>query len=190
MSSSNTSFANLGQHVLRQFRELAVLTAYFYVAFATVILFKAAVLHSYGVRYIVWGAAIAKAILIAKFMLIGRAMKIGEGYQSAPLIKPILHKIFGFMFLLLVLTSIEELTVGLIHHRSFSALLGDIAGPRLGETLAEVLILLLALVPFIAFSVFAEALGEGTLRRMLFTGDTPRLVSIDNGDPGEKAVGA
>ena len=183
MDSGKNSKAILGRRVLYELNELAILTAYFYVAFATVILLKATVLHAYGVHYVVWGAAIVKAVLIAKFMLIGRAMKIGDGYLDGPLIKPIVRKIFGFMVLLLVMTSVEEMTVGFVHHRSISALFHEVAGARLGETLAEVLVLLLVLVPFVAFSVFGEALGEGSIRKMLFTGATPRLVGCVKGDP-------
>jgi hypothetical protein len=92
------------------------------------------------------------------------------------------------MVLLLVLTSVEEIVVGLVHHRSISAMFHEVAGPNLGETLAEVLVLLLALVPLVAFSVFAAALGEGSLRRMLFTSGTARLAGFANGDASEKSV--
>jgi hypothetical protein len=190
MDSGKKSKATLSRRFFRELNEFALLTAYFWVVFATVVLLKATVLHSYGVHYVVWGAAIVKAVLIAKFMLIGRAMKIGDGYLDAPLIKPILHKIFGFMVLLLVLTSVQGMAVDLFHHRSIPAMFHEVAGPSLGQTLAEVLVLLLVLVPFVAFSVFGEALGEGSLRRMLFTGGTPRLVGFAKGDPSQKSVDA
>jgi hypothetical protein len=166
----------LAKRVFRECRELALLTAYFYIAFATLLLFKATVLHSYGVHYVVWGAAIVKAVLIAKFMMVGRAMKIGDASLDGPLIKPILKKVFSFFALLLALTSAEEITLGLIHHRSIVAMFQEFAGARMGETLAEVLILLLVLIPFIAFNVFGEALGEGSLHRMLFTRGIVRIV--------------
>ena len=170
MSSSKHARLSIGQRLLHEFGEFAMLTTYFYVAFVTVAFFKATVLHAYGVYYIVWGAAILKALLIAKFMMVGQSMKIGEGYRNAPLIKPILHKVFGFLLLLLALTSLETILTGLLHHHSISTVFHQLLGKSFGETLAEVFILLLVLIPFIGFSVLAEALGEGKLRKMLFSG--------------------
>ena len=177
MDSFRDATASLIRRVLKDARELALLTAYFYVVFVTVVFYKATVLHSYGVRYVVWGTALFKAILIAKFMLVGRAIKIGEGSYEAPLIKPILHKVSAFLFLLLALTSIEEVVTGLVHHRSISATFHGLGGSRMGETIAEVLILLLVLVPFVAVDVFGEALGKGRLQSMLFKGGAPQFAT-------------
>ena len=170
-NQENTLF----QRLFREFGELALITAYFYAAFVTLILFKATVLHSYGVHYVVWGAAIFKAVLIAKFMMIGRAMKIGDGHAEGALLRPILYKTIEFLIFLLIMTGIEETTVGLFHHRSMSVIFHGFAGPSLGASLTEVLLLLLILVPFIGFTVLSEALGEGSLRRMLFKGGTTRV---------------
>jgi hypothetical protein len=159
-----------GEWILHEVQDLALLTAYFYVAFVVIIFYKATVLHSYGIRYVVFGFAIAKAVLIAKFMLIGRKIKMGEVRANSPLIKPIVLKLAGFMAILLVLTGIEQVMTTLIHHQSLTSLLQAFRGSELGQTLAEVLILLLVLIPFVAFTVFGEALGEGTLRDLLFKG--------------------
>jgi hypothetical protein len=56
----------------------------------------------------------------------------------------------------------------LFHHRSIAASLGELFGARLEETLAGCLIMLLVLIPFFAFRVLSEALGEGRLKRMFF----------------------
>jgi hypothetical protein len=73
--------------------------------------------------------------VLAKFILVGDAMKIGEG-RTGTLIWPTLHKAFGFLLLLVILTIIEEAVVGLFHHRSITDSLGDLVGTRLEETLA------------------------------------------------------
>jgi hypothetical protein len=93
-------------------------------------------------------------------------MKIGEGYTDRPLIWPTLYKSFAFIALLVVLTIIEEVVVGLFHHQSVAASLGELTGARLEEFLAGILIVLLVLIPYIAWGVLDEALGEGTLMRM------------------------
>jgi hypothetical protein len=75
--------------------------------------------------------------------------------------------------LLVVLTIIEEIVVGLFHQRSVAASLGDLFGPRLQETLAGYLIMLLLLIPLAAIHVLNEALGEGKLERMFFAERRP-----------------
>jgi hypothetical protein len=66
------------------------------------------------------------------------------------------------------MTTIEEAIVGMFHHQSATASLGELVGPRLEETIAGLVIVLLVLIPFFAFRVLGEALGEGRLPRMFF----------------------
>ena len=138
-----------------------------------VIAMKTAVLHTQGIEFVPWGIAIVKAMVLAKFMLIGRALKVGERNTTSPLIWPTLHKAFAFLVLLIILTIIEEAVVGLFHHQSIAASLGELVGARLEETLAGYLIMLLVLIPYFAFRVLGEALGEGRLARMFFVEREP-----------------
>jgi hypothetical protein len=167
MATETTTKATLGQRAVHEFKELAILTAYLYVTIGAVILMKAAVLHTAGVSFVPWGIAIVKALVLAKFMLIGRAT-IGERFNDRPLIWPTLHKSLAFLVLLIVLTVIEEVVVGLFHHQSAAASLGELTGAKLYETLASYIIMLLVLIPYIASGVLDEALGEGRLSRMFF----------------------
>jgi hypothetical protein len=165
--------ATLQQRAVNEFREFAILTVYLYVTLGAVIVMKTAVLHAEGIEFAPWGIAIVKALLLAKFMLVGRALKIGEGDTTSPLIWPTLYKALAFLVLLIVLTVIEEAVVGLFHGRSIAISLGDLAGRRLEETLASFLIMLLVLIPYFAFRVLGEVLGEGRLVRMFFVAREP-----------------
>ena len=160
--------ATLPQRAVHEFTEFAILTIYLYITLGAVIVMKTAVLHTVGIEFVPWGVAIIKALLLAKFMLVGRALKIGERNTTSPLIWPTLHKAFAFLVLLVVLTVIEEAIVGLFHGQSIAATLSDLAGRRLEETLAGYLIMLLVLMPYFAFRVLGEVLGEGRLMRMFF----------------------
>jgi hypothetical protein len=168
VATDTTTKATLGQRTVRELKEFAILTVYLYVTLGAVILMKTAVLHDAGVSFAPWGIAIVKALLLAKFMLLGRAMKIGEHYTTQPLIWPTLHKSFAFLVLLIVLTTIEEVVVGLFHHQSVAASLGEHTSAKLYETIAGFLIMLLVLIPYFAIHVLSEALGEGRLARMFF----------------------
>jgi hypothetical protein len=121
-----------------------------------VILMKTAALHTQGVEFTPWGIAIVKAVVLAKFMLLGEAVKIGGRTTTGALIWPTLRKAFGLLVLLIIMTIIEEAVVGLFHGKSIAASLGEMFGPRLEETLAGYLIMLLVLLPYCAFRLAAR----------------------------------
>ena len=168
MTTETSEKATLHQRAMRELKELAIIGVYLYITLGSVILMKTAVLHTQGIEFTPWGIAIVKAAVLAKFMLLGDAMKIGERITTRPLIWPTLHKAFAFLVLLIIMTIIEEAVVGLFHHQSIAASLGELVGPRLEETIAGFVIMLLVLIPFFAFRVLGEALGEGRLPRMFF----------------------
>jgi hypothetical protein len=165
--------ATLRQRTVHELKEFAILAIYFYITLGAVILMKTSVLHSHGIEFAFWGVAAVKAVVLAKFMLIGNALKIGEHHITRPLIWPTLHKAFGFLVLLIIMTTIEQAVVGLVHHQSIASSLGELVGPRLEETIAGAVIMLLVLVPFFAFRVLSDALGEGRLVRMFFVQREP-----------------
>ena len=168
MINETTAKAPLHQRAIHEFKELVFISLYLYITLGAVILVKTAVLHAEGIEYAPWGIAIVKAVVLAKFMLLGDAMKIGVRFGARPLIWPTLYKAFAFLVLLIILTVIEEAVVGLFHHQSIAASLSELVGPRLEETLAGYLIMLLVLIPYFAFRALGEALGEGRLTRMFF----------------------
>lgn len=168
--------APLRQRTMNEFKELSILTSYLFVVIAAANIMKAAVLYDHGIDVAYWGVAIVKAALLAKFIALGRAFKVGEHNATSPLIWPTLHKALAFLSLLVILTVIEEIVVGLLRHKTMTQSLADFIGPRLAESLAGILILLLVLIPYFAFEVLAEALGERTLVRMFFVDRKAHLV--------------
>jgi hypothetical protein len=168
LATETTAKATLQQRAMHELKEFAILFVYLYVTLGALILLKTAVLHAQGIDSVLWGVAAVKAAVLAKFMMLGYVMKIGDRNTVRPLIWPTLHKAFGFLVLLIIMTIIEQVLVGLFHRQSIAATLRDLGGPRLEETLAVFLIMLLVLVPFFAFRVLGEALGEGRLARMFF----------------------
>jgi len=160
--------ATLQQRAMRELKELVFLSLYLYITLGAVIMMKTAVLHTEGIEFTPWGIAIVKAVVLAKFMLLGNAMKLGERNTTSPLIWPTLRKAFAFLVLLIIMTIIEEAVVGLFHHLSIATSLGELVGVRLEETIAGFVIMLLVLIPYFAFRVLGEVLGEGRLTRMFF----------------------
>jgi hypothetical protein len=163
--ASDIPAKSLRERAMDEFKEMAVLSAYFFVIFAAINAMKVAVLHDYGIELSDWGVAVVKALVLAKFVLLGKMMKIGERQSDRPLIVPTMRKTLIFLVLLIVLSIIEEILKGYIHGHSIGQSLGDLFGKRLAETSAGILILLLVLIPYFAFEELAEALGEARLVR-------------------------
>ena len=173
MIAEITTKAPLHQRALHGFKKLVLISLYLYIPLGAVILMKAAVLRTEGIEFTPWGIAIVKALVLAKFMLLGEDLKIGGRTTTGPLIWPTLRKAFGLLVLLIIMTIIEEAVVGLFHSRSVAASLGELFGFRLVETLAGYLIMLVVLIPYSAFRVLDEVLGEGRLARMFFVEREP-----------------
>jgi hypothetical protein len=167
LTTNTSAKPTLHQRALHEFKELAIISTYLYITLGAVIMMKTAVLRTEGgVEFIPWGIAIVRALVLGKFVMLGNLVHVGGRDISGPLIWPTLRRAFSFLVLLIVLTIIEEAVVGLFHHRPIAASLGNLLGAQLEETLAGYLIMLLVLIPFFAFRVLSEALGEGRLERM------------------------
>jgi hypothetical protein len=168
VTTATSAKAKLHQRAMRELKEIVFISLYLYITLGSVILMKTAVLHTEGIAFTPWGVAIVKAVVLAKFMLLGNVMKLGERTTTRPLIWPTLEKALAFLVLLIILTTIEEAVIGLFHHQSIAASLGELFGPKLQETIAGYLIMLLVLIPYSTFVVLGQALGEGRLVRMFF----------------------
>jgi hypothetical protein len=176
MNGPAKSTAAFRQKVFGELKEWAALTLYLYVCLGAVVLLKAAILQDVGVSFAIWGIAAVKALLLAKFMLLGRVLQIGRKFRDRPLIWPVLYHALIFLILLLVLSTIEELIVGGIHHRPLSDSLTHIVGPTVFEGLAVCLVLFLILIPYSAYDCLEDVLGEREAFRLFFV-DGARAIS-------------
>ena len=61
----------------------------------------------------------------------------------------------------------------MFHHRSITTSFGKLVGTCLEETIAGFAIMLLVLIPYFAFRVLDEALGESMLAQMFFIEHQP-----------------
>jgi hypothetical protein len=167
VKANKQSGATLGGRLRHELIQYGLISAYLYVCFAALILYKAAILRGQGISYAPYGLAAVKALVLAKFMLLGHAAGIGDRYASRRLAYVILRKAALFLLLLLVLSAAEELIVGSLHGRSIGASLADIGGGTLWQLLAVSLIMLLILVPYVAYREISAALGRGGLSQLL-----------------------
>ena len=130
--------ASIGKRAAHELKEFLIIAAYFYVCFTALAYLKAAILEAEGVVFAPFGFAAVKALICAKFLSIGYVFHLGE-------------RSFVFLALLIVLTVLEELIVGYLHHRAFADSIAEIGGGTLHQAIATSIILLLILIPFFAF---------------------------------------
>jgi hypothetical protein len=168
MTHDAQSKPTIGQRAVDELKEFLVVAAYLYICFAALAYLKAAILHANGIAFAPFGFAVVKALICAKFMSIGHAMHLGQlkRQKTQALIWPTLYRSFVFFLLLLVLNVLEEVIVGLIHHRTVADSVAEIGGGTLDQMIATSVIILLILIPFFAFRSLGDVVGERNLIRV------------------------
>jgi hypothetical protein len=150
----------------REFSELAIISAYLYVWFGALLLFKTAILRAHGIGYAPYGLAAIKALVLAKFILIGSGLRVGERLTGMRLIHFIAYKTLTFTAFLFLLSFLEEIAIALLHGRPATEAFSDF-GTWLQIT-ASCILLCLILIPYFGLKAIGDALGAGTLRRLFF----------------------
>jgi hypothetical protein len=166
MSSGVPVAKSVGQRVTDELKEFLIIAAYLYVCFTALAYLKAAILQAHGIAFAPFGFAAVKALICAKFMSVGYVLHVGERYKTQALIWPTLYKSFAFLVLLIVLNVLEEIVVGLLHHRTVANSIAEFGGGTLDQVIATSFIMLLILIPFFAFRTLGEVVGERNLVRV------------------------
>jgi len=158
--------ATIGRRLRHELEQFALLTAYLYVCFGALLLYKTAILNGAGISYAPYGLAIVKALILAKFIMLGQMAHIGDRYDRRRFIYVIIHKSILFLILLNILSAAEEAIVGLFHGRTLGASLAEVGGSAL-QFLATSVIMLLILIPYITLKELESVLGEGGVWQLL-----------------------
>ncbi len=145
------STGSLAQKARDELRHYAVVAGYLYVCFAALLLYRAALLQQDGLAALPHGLAAFKALVLGKFLLIGEAVGLGQRVTAGTLASRVAIRSLLYFALLLVLSMIEELVVGLVHGRTVTRIAAEFSGQSAVEILAKCLIMLLVLIPLIAF---------------------------------------
>jgi Na+-transporting NADH:ubiquinone oxidoreductase subunit NqrD len=145
------SEASLKERVREELRNYAIVAAYLYVCFGAILLYKTALLREEGVAFLPHGLAAIKALILGKFILIGEAVGVGARVQPRSLFSAIAASTALYFLLLIVLSVVEELVVGKMHGHSLGETITELREHAGLEMFANSLLMLLILVPLIAF---------------------------------------
>jgi hypothetical protein len=162
---------SLKQRLREELRKYLVVSAYLFICFGVLQLYKAALLQDAGVHYLPLGVAVVKALIIGKFLLIGDAIRARLQRRPGHLPGRIAMRVFWLLSILVLLTIAEELIVGWIHGQSWFEMEAEFHRRSMLELVAEVLLMGLILLPLVGAAELSQALGPGVLRSQILRQD-------------------
>ena len=115
-----------------------------------------------------WGLAIVKALLVAKFISLAQAGRIRERYRIKSLIWATLYKSAIFLFVVWVLTVIEEAIVASLHGQSILEAIAGIGGGTPLQVIATIVLVFFIFFPYFAIGSLGEVMGKRALFRLFF----------------------
>ena len=157
----------LGSKIVDEFKQLLQIALYLYVCLGALLLYASSVAGAH-VEYAHLGYAAVKALLLAKFILMGHWLHLGEGRRNRLLIYSVVYQALAIWVLLVALSVLEQFVEGALHGHSLAAGLAELQRNSFGRILAQTLILLLVLLPYVALRQLSAVLGPGKLKRIFF----------------------
>lgn len=168
MTSKNSNAGGGFRHwLMLELRAYVILSLYLWICFSALLLYGSSLLQVNHVPLLPLGSAAIKALILAKVILIGRAAKIVDTVRNEVLLHRILLKSLATLALLLLFIGAEELATGLVHGHSLADSIAALADRPWLQWVAPSMVMLLVLIPMIAFEEIDIALGRGTLMRIM-----------------------
>jgi hypothetical protein len=152
-------------HELTGFWINFVYLAFVFLSFTT---YRRLILAEYHVSYLNYGIAAIEAVVLAKIILMGEAARIGRRYEDRPLIVPTLHKTIVFALWVVAFKVLEHMIEGLVRGKGLAGGVHDLLSKNGYEILANVLVIVSALVPFFAVKELGRVLGREKLQALFF----------------------
>ncbi len=161
--------ASLKERAIEELKLFWIIALYLWVFLGSFTVYRRLIADEVGVPYLHYGFALIESLIIAKVVLIGKMFSFTRRFEDRPLLVPVLYKSMLFGLLVLAFGVIEHLVEGWFHREGlFGGLrkLTDLGGYELA---ARVLMLMVAFVPFFAFSEIGRVLGPQRLAALYFS---------------------
>ena len=117
----------LKQRVYHGFKEYFVITLYLWVVFALFDIYKSVLVAQYHISLAAKGLAVVNALALGKIALIARELKLDDRLRpkGRPLIYSTVLNAAAFAALMMFFKVLEEVGVGLYHHKSIAESVGE-----------------------------------------------------------------
>jgi hypothetical protein len=167
----NQQKTSLKEKAISEAKKFAVIVGYLWVLFVLFEIHKITILRGQNpatpLGYRV-GFAFINALILGKIILIADAFSFGEGFKNRPLVYAILFKSATFSLLLVCFDILEEVIVGLVHHKTITQSMPTLGGGGVVGMLLVALMVFIVLIPFFSFREIARLIGEDELLSILF----------------------
>jgi hypothetical protein len=173
METGHQKGAGFKERAIEEFKIYWVIVLYLWIFLGSFTVYRRLVIAEAGGAYLNYGFALIEAMIIAKVILIGKIFAFTRRFDDRPLIVPILFKAVLFGLFVLLFGLIEHLVGGWIHHKGLLGGLAAISEIGAYELAARVLMMIVAFIPFFAFSEIGRVLGPGRLVALIFSQRRP-----------------
>ena len=167
----NHQKTSLKERAISEAKKFAVIVGYLWVLFVLFEMHKITILRGQSpatpLGYRV-GFALINALILGKIILIAQAFHFGERSKNEPLVYAILFKSAVFSVLLVCFDILEEVIVGLVHHKTITQSMPTLGGGGVEGVLLVALMVFIVLIPFFSFTEIARVIGEDELHSILF----------------------
>ena len=167
----NQQKTSLKEKAISEAKKFAVIVGYLWVLLVLFEIHKITILRGQNpatpLGYRV-GFAFVNALILGKIILIADAFSFGEGFKNKPLVYAILFKSAVFSVLLVCFDILEEVIVGLVHHKTITQSMPMLGGGGVAGMLLVALMVFIVLIPFFSFREIARVIGEDELLSILF----------------------
>jgi hypothetical protein len=163
--NEQTTTRRLKEKAISEAKKFVVIVGYLWVLFVLIELHKLTILRglnsvTFGYRF---GFALINALIFGKIILIAEAFHLGERFKDRPLAYAILFKSAVFSVLLVCFDILEDVVVGLFHHKTITQSMPTLGGGGLEGMLLVGLMVFIVLIPFVSFTEVARVIGEDEL---------------------------
>ena len=164
----STSRQGLKQRVFLKIKEGLIIALYLWAVFGLLTLHRSMILAEYHIDFANHGLALINALALAKVMLVAEELDLSARMKDAPLIYPTLLKSAFFTVVFACFKILEDVAIGLYHHRSFRQSISELGGGTWQGMLTLALLVFVMLIPFVGFGELTRAMGEGKIEKLFF----------------------
>jgi hypothetical protein len=149
--------------------EYAFNVVYLTVVFVAFTQYRRFLLAEYSITYTNYWVGLLGALVLGKVIMIGSVFRLGRWLEDKPLIFPTIYKALLFCGFILVFRVVEYAIKGLLHGDGLAAAFFEyFAQKGIDEVLANLVVVLVALIPFFAVKELGRVLGRERIATLFF----------------------
>jgi len=186
MESPDVQTTKLTEKVRHELIEYAFNVVYLTLVFAAFTQYRRFLLAEYSITYTNYWVGLIGALILGKVIMIGSVFRLGRSLEDKPLIVPTIYKALIFSVFVLVLRVVEYAIRGLLHGDGLAAALVEFFVRKgIYEVLANLLVVLVTLIPFFAVKELGRVLGRERVAALFFRN---RVALAKHGDLANATV--